>query len=115
MYLIHAQLRGPCGAPLPYGAARQALDLARPEERVEHVSAHPLAVPHPVLGFFLMAGSLSEAEGRVAQVCLRLLRESDELAGWVLHRAEAPLVAPLGQGLLGPLETSSEQSDLRRK
>ncbi|RSS57970.1 hypothetical protein [Streptomyces sp. WAC06614] len=115
MYLIHAHLRAPTGASLPYDAARRALALARPEERIEHVSAHPLALPHPVLGFYVLADSLDTAEGRVAQVCLRLLRDCHELAGWVLHRAEAPLVAPLGQGLLGPRETSSERSGLRRK
>ncbi|MBW5482325.1 hypothetical protein [Streptomyces bambusae] len=115
MYLIHAQLRAPFGDPLPCDAARRALAAARPDDRVEHVSAHARAEPHPVLGFFVMANSLSEAEGRIAQLCLRLLREHGELAGWALVRAEAPLVAPLGQGLLGPPAIPSNGSELRRK
>ncbi|MFD0266803.1 hypothetical protein ACFVGY_09435 [Streptomyces sp. NPDC127106] len=115
MYLIHAQFQAPLGSTLPADAARRALALAQAGEGVEHVSAHPYAEPHPVLGLFLMAPSLREAEGRAAGVCRRLLREHTGMSGWALVRAEVPLLAPLGHGPLGPPESSSTASGLRRK
>ncbi|MGW8353113.1 hypothetical protein [Streptomyces wedmorensis] len=102
MYLIHARLQPPGAQLLPEDAAVRALALALPEERVEHVSAHPDALPLPVLGVFLLAGSLAEAESGTTALCLRLLARHPALAGWHLRTAEAPLLAPLGHGLLGP-------------
>ncbi|MFD7629962.1 hypothetical protein ACFV7Q_28750 [Streptomyces sp. NPDC059851] len=115
MYLIHAQFRAPLGGTLPADAARRALALAQAGEGVEHVTAHPYAEPHPVLGLFLVAPSLHEAEGRAAGVCRRLLREHTGMTGWALVRAEVPLLAPLGHGPLGPPESPSTASGLRRK
>ncbi|WP_424217675.1 hypothetical protein ACN20G_36540 (plasmid) [Streptomyces sp. BI20] len=118
MYLIHARLRAPSdttGSVLPVDAAARALDTARAEEAVEHVSAHPRAVPDPVLGFFVLADSLAQAEERVARVCGRLLGEHAGLRGWTLVRAEAPLLAPMGQGLLGPGGSPSAGPERRRK
>ncbi len=115
MYLIHAQLSAPPGGFLPSDAARRALALARPGERVEHVTAHPDAVPDPVLGVFLVAESLTEAEALAAVLCRRLLNTHTALAGWGLRRAQAPLLAPLGHGPLGPPEIPSHPSDLRRE
>ncbi|MFF5445034.1 hypothetical protein [Streptomyces sp. NPDC012888] len=115
MYLIHAQLLAPPGTTLPADAARYALALARPHEGVEHVTPHPHALPHPVLGVFLVADSLHEAEDRAAALCRRLLECHEGMAGWGLRRAEVPLLAPLGHGPLGPLESPSTPSELRRK
>jgi hypothetical protein len=115
MYLIHAQLVAPTGQFLPKDVADRALILARPEEQIEHVSPHPDATPGPVLGVFLLAGSLSEAEARATALCRRLLTLHPGLAEWTLHRAQAPLLAPLGHGLLGPSQGPSGAYDLRRQ
>lgn len=82
---------------------------------MEHVTAHPYALPVPVLGVFLRAESLVEAESLAAALCRRLLDSHAGLAGWGLRRAEAPLLATLGHGPLGPAESPSNPSDLRRK
>ncbi|MBK3584737.1 MULTISPECIES: hypothetical protein [Streptomyces] len=115
MYLIHAQLKAPPGGDLPSDAARRALALTRPGERIEHVTAHPHAVPDPILGIFVMAESLFDAEALAAALCHRLLDTHTGLADWGLRRAEAPLSVPLGHGPLGPPESSSHPSDLRRE
>lgn len=115
MYLVHAQLSAPLGGFLPADAARRTLALARPGEGVEHVTAHPHAVPDPTLGVFLVAKSLTEAEALTAVLCYRLLNSHTCLVGWGLRRAQAPLLAPLGHGPLGPSESPSPPSHLRRE
>ncbi|MFF8379652.1 hypothetical protein ACF07V_26385 [Streptomyces sp. NPDC015661] len=102
MYLIHAQLASPAGMLMPCDAAAKALRLARPEEGVEHVSAHANGPRGPVLGVYLLADSLAQAEARTAALCERLLTRHPGFTGWSLRRAEAAFLAPLGHGLLGP-------------
>ncbi|MFE0701519.1 hypothetical protein [Streptomyces sp. NPDC058872] len=102
MYLIHAQLVLPKDSLIPDGVAPEALRLALPEERVEHVSLHPKGPRGPVLGVYLLAESLAQAEERTASLCERLLARHPGLAGWSMRRAEAAFLAPLGHGLLGP-------------
>ncbi|THA88219.1 hypothetical protein E6R61_26805 [Streptomyces sp. LRa12] len=113
MYLVHAQLTAPPGGCLPADVARRALALARTGERVEHVTAHPHAIPNPVLGFFVVAESLFEAEELVAVMCRRLLNTHAQLRGWALLGAEVPLAASLGHGPLGPTECSSRPPDVQ--
>ncbi|MEU3605211.1 hypothetical protein AB0E83_07095 [Streptomyces sp. NPDC035033] len=98
MYLVHARLAALGGAaPLPSRTRVRALVLgrARPEERVEHVSLHAHALPHPVLGLYLLADRLSEAEAAARAVCRRVLRDCPEFDGWSLLEAQVPLMAPL--------------------
>ncbi|MFF9853756.1 hypothetical protein [Streptomyces litmocidini] len=102
MYLIHVQLAAPADALIPDGIGAEALRLALPEERVEHVCLHPKGPRGPVLGVYLLAESLAEAEERAAVLCERLLAHHPGLAGWSPRRAEAAFLAPLGHGLLGP-------------
>jgi hypothetical protein len=116
MYLIHARLLSPDGRALPPDAAAWTRGHARPEDLLEHVSAHPLARPHPVLGFYILAGSLAQAEESTARMCRRALSGCPGLRGWTLLRAQAPLLMdPLGHGPFGPPETSSAPSHLRRE
>ncbi|MGG8408500.1 hypothetical protein ACM614_18840 [Streptomyces sp. 12297] len=70
---------------------------ARPEESVEHVSVHPDPPSAPVLGLYLLAGSLARAEANAAAVCTRLLASHRAFSGWTLLRAEAPLVRVDGE------------------
>ncbi|MFJ5549253.1 hypothetical protein [Streptomyces sp. NPDC093225] len=101
MYLIHAALRAPSAADrLPSDCADAVRALARSDTPVEHVSAHPDARPDPVLGVYVLAGSLREAEDRTAALCRRALRELPALRGWAVGRVGAPLVAPYYERLL---------------
>ncbi|MFG2235828.1 hypothetical protein ACGFNX_38520 [Streptomyces sp. NPDC048723] len=134
MYLIHASLKALGGAAvLPSGTRALVLGQARPEERVEHVSVHAHALPHPVLGLYLLSDRLLEAEAAARTVCLRALRSCPELGGWTLLAAQAPLAAPVFeqmlsgsgelqqvldgkvQGPFGPPGSSSNAPDQRRK
>lgn len=74
---------------------------------VEHVSARFPSPREPVLGFWLLAGTLREAETRTRDLCERALGDTAELSGWALLRAEAPLLAPTALGRLG-LSKSAE-------
>ncbi|MFJ6755856.1 hypothetical protein ACIQNK_12655 [Streptomyces sp. NPDC091273] len=94
MYLVHAHLRPPSrGGQLPPDLRAVVNEAARPEDGVEHASVHGDASPAPVLGLFLLADSLAQAEVNAAAVCARLLEIHPELSGWTLVRAEAPLLA----------------------
>lgn len=94
MYLVHAHLRRSAqGGELPSDLRALVYESARPEDGVEHVSVHgDDASSEPVLGLFLLADSLAQAEENAAAVCARLLGTHPDLSGWILQRAEAPLL-----------------------
>ncbi|MFF2614491.1 MULTISPECIES: hypothetical protein [unclassified Kitasatospora] len=94
MYLIHVQLLAPEGAPLPDGVADLVRSVATPADRLEHVAVHPHAVPDPVLGLYLLADGLADAESRAAGLCERAVASAAPLHGWSVARAGAPLVSP---------------------
>ncbi|MFD6179914.1 hypothetical protein [Streptomyces goshikiensis] len=102
MYLVHAGFRASApGARLPAAAADLIRSLADADGlSAEHVSAHPHALPDPVVGVFLVADSLSEAERRTETLCRRALDVVPALRGWTLTRVGAPLVAPYYERLL---------------
>ncbi|WP_328959069.1 hypothetical protein [Kitasatospora purpeofusca] len=101
MYLVHAALRPVSqGRRLPRDARELLLATARPEEGIEHLVVHPDAVPDPVIGIYLLARSLAEAEERGAAFCRRALAAVPELEHWRPARVAAPLVAPFYEQLL---------------
>lgn len=101
MYLVHARLRAPsAGGQLPPHIGELLLSLAAADDPVEHVSAHPNAVPDPVLGFFVLADDLEAAELRAESLCRRALDAFSELRGWILAGVGAPLVAPYYERVL---------------
>lgn len=107
MYLIHAALRAPApGVPLPTHAGELVRAFAdasagsTPYCGVEHVSAHPGALPGPTLGVYLVADSLSEAERRTEALCRRAFEEVPALRGWTVGRVGVPLVTPYYEHLL---------------
>ncbi|WP_330331872.1 hypothetical protein OHS33_20555 [Streptomyces sp. NBC_00536] len=132
MYLVHARLQGPPGVALPLEARSLVRAQAVEDDALEHVVAHPRALPHPVIGLYVRADNLAAAESRAARLCRRVL-EREEFSGWSLVLAEAPMVAlfyeslltgsglaagPLdgmGQGPLRPAGSSSTPSDQRRE
>ncbi|WDN53400.1 hypothetical protein [Streptomyces clavuligerus] len=67
--------------------------LLTDEDRIEHLSVHRRPPRHFVLGFYLVAGSLAEAESRAERVSRRLL-DSGRLPSARLLKAEAPLLRP---------------------
>ncbi|MET7441920.1 hypothetical protein ACFYQQ_17405 [Streptomyces sp. NPDC005496] len=92
MYLVHAQLELSDAAQLPPGiraSVRRAID---PADRVEHVAVHPRPPRGLILGLYLLAGALEEAEERAVLVCERLLRAMPELAGARLTGAGVPVL-----------------------
>ncbi|MFE6223899.1 hypothetical protein [Streptomyces sp. NPDC057854] len=95
MYLIHASLRALGGAAtLPSDTRALVLGQVLPGERVEHVAVHADALPHPVLGLYVLSGRLQDAEATARAVCRRALLNCPQLDGWTLLRAQAPLLAP---------------------
>ncbi|MEV7776780.1 hypothetical protein [Kitasatospora sp. NPDC088351] len=101
MYLVHTALQpGAAGGPLPPDARELLLAAARVEDRIEHVVLHPHAVPHPVLGVYLLADSMEEAEARVAGFCDRALAAVRPFTGWCAAPPTVPLVVPFYERLL---------------
>lgn len=133
MYLVHALVQARPGAALPADTRSLVLAHAREEDGVEHVSVHPHALPHPVLGLYVQARNLADAESRATALCRRVLTNCPEFDGWSLLSAQAPLVAPFYEALLsssvpevpwvdrfvqgrfGPPENPSTPPDQRRK
>jgi hypothetical protein len=95
MYLIHAQLTGSPGLELPDDLRARLCAQATGEASIEHVTPHPDAHDGPVLGLFVAAPSLAEAERAAETACLRVLRSHPALAGCALARCGAALVAPV--------------------
>ncbi|MFD3547487.1 hypothetical protein ACFWUW_18115 [Streptomyces sp. NPDC058655] len=92
MYLVHVHLRPPASAPrLPDATARLLILLAEGREAVTHVSVHPDPPTHPVIGLFLRADSLAEAEASAQRLWHHLHHARHPLAAWTLLRAEVPL------------------------
>ncbi|MFJ1705435.1 hypothetical protein [Kitasatospora sp. NPDC088346] len=101
MYLIHALLQsGPGAGELPDTTADLIRRIARPQDRVEHVSVHRRTGFDPVVGVYLLADRLEEAEDRTAVLCRRAVEELPVLRGWRPGRVGAPLVAPFYERLL---------------
>ncbi|MGE7386412.1 hypothetical protein ACQKM2_13145 [Streptomyces sp. NPDC004126] len=93
MYLVHTGLRAPCDASVPTDLRSLIRSRLGPDDGIEHVSVHPRALPDPVIGLYLCAGSLREAEDRAAGLVRLLLSRCPELAGWTPSRPEVPLIA----------------------
>ncbi|GGS81712.1 hypothetical protein GCM10010253_65480 [Streptomyces badius] len=91
MYLVHLTLAPPGVSPLPAETGRVL--AARAPDVLEHVSVHPRARPHPVVGLFLRVASLEEAETTAERIWERAAAACPQLAGWHLRRAEVPLIA----------------------
>ncbi|WP_344438520.1 hypothetical protein [Kitasatospora nipponensis] len=101
MYLVHLRLMVPPDATVPLERVRQLIRVsALPYERVEHVAAHQHAPGRLVVGVYLLADRLEEAEVRAAGLCVRVLAAAPELDCWRLESASVPLVVPFYQRLL---------------
>lgn len=97
MYLVHLHLRPTGSSPfrvLPDRIGTGFRAAASAADGVEHVVVHGDARPYPVLGVYVVADCLEDAEANAARVWERALRASPELGGWGLVEARAPLIAP---------------------
>ncbi|GAA2774750.1 MULTISPECIES: hypothetical protein [Kitasatospora] len=92
MYLIHATLRLAPGTGVPDDLGPRMRALAAPQDRLEHVSVHAGARPDPVVGLYLVADSLHDAEARARTLCLRTVAELPGLAGAEVALVGAPLI-----------------------
>ncbi|MFF5445537.1 hypothetical protein [Streptomyces sp. NPDC012888] len=103
MYLVHAQLAPPPDGQATGEAMRQVRDALLQDREVQHIACHPDGPGGPVLGVFTLAGSVEEAEDRVAALCRAALRHGPGLRGWRLGRCEVVLALPGGRpGAEGP-------------
>ncbi|MFE1561066.1 hypothetical protein ACFW6V_39555 [Streptomyces sp. NPDC058734] len=93
MYLVHAGLRAPRDSSDAVDLRSLIRSRLGPDDGAEHVSVHPDAQPDPVIGMYLRAGSLVEAEEHAAVLLRLLLSRCPELADWTPLRAEVPLIA----------------------
>ncbi|MFC5149519.1 hypothetical protein [Streptomyces aureoversilis] len=93
MYLVHVGLRRPRrSTELPAEIRELVLARALSRERIEHISVHPQARPHPVLGVYLLADRLEEAEEHAEQACRRAIAHCPQLARWEVVDAQVPLL-----------------------
>ncbi|MER6912321.1 hypothetical protein ABT354_11675 [Streptomyces sp. NPDC000594] len=93
MYLVHARFETVLPSQVPWDIKELSRSLLLPADHVEHLSVHRRSARHFVLGFYLLAGSLAEAETRAERVSLRLLG-TGALPPARLLAAEAPLMVP---------------------
>jgi hypothetical protein len=103
MYLVHLRLRRTdaspvCALPEQIGAGVRA--AARVEDCVEHVVVHGDARADLVLGVYVVADRIEDAEASAARVCRRALTSRPSLGGWVLIETRTPLIASFYEGFL---------------
>ncbi|MDF2257719.1 hypothetical protein [Streptantibioticus ferralitis] len=79
MYLVHARLESDEHTELPADTSGLVTQSARPGERLQHAVMHTSRVTGSVLGLFLLAATLEEAERTAATLCQRVLDENPEL------------------------------------
>ncbi|MEU3031257.1 hypothetical protein ACPCBC_32655 [Streptomyces incarnatus] len=79
MYLVHARLESDEHAELPAETVSLVMRCARPDEHLQHVVMHSNGPAGPVLGLFLLAPTLKEAEQVTAALCQRALDRNAEL------------------------------------
>nr|BEK67692.1 hypothetical protein KPHV_49190 [Kitasatospora purpeofusca] len=101
MYLVHTALRSAAPGPsLPPDTRDLLSALVRPGDGIEHLVLHRDAVPEPVLGLYVLADSLAEAEQRATEFCRSALAALPGLRGWRAARAAVPLITPFYDRLL---------------
>ncbi|MCC9703932.1 hypothetical protein E4N62_00785 [Streptomyces sp. MNU76] len=98
MYLIHLALepsgRGAGGGSLPADTGPALAASAGESEGLEHVTVHRDDPTRPVVGFFLRAACLEEAEGRAVRLWRRTVACRPDLRSWQVRCAESPLFVP---------------------
>ncbi|MEV8565843.1 hypothetical protein AB0436_09745 [Streptomyces sp. NPDC051322] len=95
MYLVHVHLRThPRGEYLPEWTAPALAHCAAGFDGFEHVTVHAAEGPHPVIGLYLRAPSLEEAESAAEGLWWSAWSTHHRLRDWEFVRAEVPLLMP---------------------
>ncbi|MFM9584381.1 hypothetical protein [Streptomyces caniscabiei] len=98
MYLIHLALepsgRVPCGTSLPADTRSAIAACAGDSDALEHVTVHRDDPARPVVGFFLRAACLEEAEARAERLWRRTAARRPDLRAWQVRCSESPLFVP---------------------
>lgn len=93
MYLVHVHLHPhPSGDLLPGNTAATITASTAEAEGIEHVSVHPHTQPHPVIGIYVQAATLEDAEEMAESVWRRASARHGRLREWGFARAEVPLL-----------------------
>ncbi|MFJ4473150.1 hypothetical protein ACIP2X_37440 [Streptomyces sp. NPDC089424] len=93
MYLVHVHLRGPLsGDRLPQSTAADITRHVSGREGLIHVSVHPDPENRPVVGLYLRATTLEEAETAAERLWQLVQTALRPLSAWELLRAEVPLL-----------------------
>ncbi|MGW6704015.1 hypothetical protein ACWGDE_03825 [Streptomyces sp. NPDC054956] len=93
MYLVHVHLSShPSGEPLPGRTASAMTEAAAGCADVVHIAVHAETAADPVLGVYLRAPSLAEAEAAAGELWRAARAAHPWLSGWRLLRAEVPML-----------------------
>lgn len=92
MYLIHVGLRAPDGVFLPPDTNAIVMSCSIPRDGLEHISVHADAEGGPVLGLYLSASGLSQAEQAAAELVSRALAKCPSLTPFTMVTCGAALV-----------------------
>ncbi|MGF1427361.1 hypothetical protein [Kitasatospora sp. LaBMicrA B282] len=101
MYLVHATLRARPGSTVPGGLLASVRAQASADDGLEHAVVHPLGPGAAVVGMFLRAPRLADAERAAGLLCRRALAADPALLELELASCEAPLVGAFYERLLG--------------
>ncbi|WP_405894130.1 hypothetical protein OG272_18820 [Streptomyces sp. NBC_00104] len=98
MYLIHLALepgrRGGSGSPLPADTGAAIAACAGDADALEHVTVHRDDPALPVVGFFLRAACIEEAEAAAVRLWRRAVAGRPDLRTWHVKCSESPLFVP---------------------
>lgn len=95
MYLVHVALNPPWeGCRLPEDASSLIAQLAEADKSVQHITFHQDSFPDPVIGIYVQAGRLQDAEERSVQLCRRAAATLPGFDGWSIAGVEVPLASP---------------------
>ncbi|MCX4784187.1 hypothetical protein [Streptomyces sp. NBC_01264] len=92
MYLVHAELCCGAGAALPVHADRLIADAADADEGLEHVVVHEDEAAGLLVGLFILAATVEDAERLATLLVTRAVESVPELAGFTVGRCGVRMV-----------------------
>jgi hypothetical protein len=93
VYLVHITLiPPPDDRTLPPWTGVALMDALPDSRGIEHVTVHEREPGREIVGVFVRAGSLREAEHAVAEAWRGFVRARRELGAWAVLNVGAPLI-----------------------
>ncbi|MEU5387170.1 hypothetical protein [Kitasatospora cineracea] len=102
MYLVHATFAATSNAMWPSDTADLFVNVADGAAWLHHATVHPLAGGGAVVGMFVTAPNVAEAERSVADLCELILLSVPALGDFHLVRVESPLHMAAEHGQIMP-------------